>query len=201
MDELREQSPSVAEKVEKGLSEDAKKISPDQARALSIFAFEAGLSDLTFLNLFFTNSGKIAVIDTEPVKRNINKNFMSSLFNRLFLDKGIFKTNQSCLGVAKLRLSISDNEALNAIKATENYYLAICAVKTVAKAAFIIIAWRYSSTILNTFVFKVIKVGLSIKIGTLFIQSFNLLLISFLGRKENGSEMAKLLQVERLGGA
>src|SRR5690606_19022081 len=49
-------------RIRNGLTSSAKPITSSQARALTILAFEAGLTDLTLGNLFFTPEGKIAIV-------------------------------------------------------------------------------------------------------------------------------------------
>ncbi len=63
-------------------------LTPPQAKALAELSV-LGYTDLSYNNLYFTQDGKVAIIDTEPLKRSLKKMSKSSFFFFLFGDKDV----------------------------------------------------------------------------------------------------------------
>ncbi|MDN3507599.1 MAG: hypothetical protein P0S94_01615 [Simkaniaceae bacterium] len=199
VDQLRD-LPSFHGRVTRGLTEQGKSITPEQARALVIFAYEAGLTDLTNLNLYFTTEGKIGVIDTEPVKRYFVKLAAESWSGKLLNNKGIIKATQACVGLAKLRVNLHDQAAIEQINKTEHYYLTIVAIKVIAIAAICALAITFSPAIPLTFAVLSIKIAAYTKLSMLSLQVMNLAYVYFQAHNTKNCEgVGKLGMVEQQG--
>lgn len=81
-----------------------------QAKALAEISI-LGCTDLSYNNFYFTRCGQIAIIDTEPHKRVLKKQF-KNLFTKLLADKGMVTALQALSGIAKLKLVVTDPLAL-----------------------------------------------------------------------------------------
>lgn len=186
------------QRMRRGLTAEARAITSEQAKAITTIAFEAGLTDLTFENMYFSREGKIAIIDSEPIKRYFIKH-VSSGWLAIFSDKGLVKLTQGSLGLAKLRLSIDNQDVVNSINETENYYLTVSAVKSIAKIAFLVIASFYVTAIPIAFVAVVLKYSIYAKISFIALQYISLIYVTYLARKPNGEGTMTLLRQELNG--
>lgn len=175
-------------------------ISAAQARAAAILAFDALQTDLTSLNMFFSADGKLAILDTEPVKRYFCKLSKSSIFTRLFTDQYIFRATQAMLGTAKFKLQLSKPDARKAVEKVENYYLAISLIRAAGVITCSIIAFRWvGSKSWSRLITYPIKTALIIKIVMISLQSMSLLVVTGLGRTKDGTGVGRLAAMEQQG--
>lgn len=96
-----------------------RELTPDQAEALAQLSIQAGYTDLTYNNMFFTKDGKVAIIDTEPVKRGLKKMVANNKIAYLLADKRAWLAQQSIAGIAKLKSSCHDLIALRKVEKVE----------------------------------------------------------------------------------
>lgn len=119
--------------------ENVKTLSPDQARALSILIFKAGLGDLTN-NIGFTKKGEMALFDIEPTQRFVKKEAWKSWMN-IFPDaKATFKLTSYFEEAEKLRYLCSDPLAKQAVNRIQRKELFIHLTKLVISFALPILA-------------------------------------------------------------
>jgi hypothetical protein len=97
-------------------------ITPTQAKALAELCLQ-GYTDLSYNNIFFTQDGKIAIIDTEPVKRAVKKTFDESYFSMILGEKRITLCSQKILGFKKLKLACSDEAAIKEVEKVETNHV------------------------------------------------------------------------------
>lgn len=123
-------------------------LSPLQAKALAELA-TMGLTDLSYNNLFFDRQGRIAVIDTEPVKRALKKKlFAYPSFGFWMGDKAVNKAQQVLTGTAKLKLSCSDPLARREVEKVERRHTLWNLAKVVTKLALVCLAIYFLPTII-----------------------------------------------------
>jgi len=70
-----------------------------QANGLAKLSF-LGYTDQSYNNMFFLKDGRVAILDTEPVKRAYKKLNLKSRFFRLFGTISSILTQQSLIGTA-----------------------------------------------------------------------------------------------------
>lgn len=109
-------------------------LSPEQARGLSELSI-LGYTDLTYNNLFYNTDGKVAIIDTEPVKRGLKKELAKNKFAMWLGDKGALLAQQSISGMAKLKM-YCNSEALREVKKVEQKHVLWSIAKLIGKIAF-----------------------------------------------------------------
>ncbi|MBM3197847.1 MAG: hypothetical protein FJZ58_01150 [Chlamydiae bacterium] len=107
------------DKLAKGTQEQP--LTEVQAKALTELA-TIGLTDLTFNNFFFTPEGKVAILDTESVKRPIKKAYFDDWTTSWVWDKWACEAQQTMTGIAKLKL-FCDPKALQAVEAIETCHV------------------------------------------------------------------------------
>jgi len=151
-----------------------KAMTPGQVRALAIFAMEAAYTDTNLSNVNFTKNGKIAIIDTEPVKRPFFKLIKSNpLFKCGLFDFYPVKLQGLFLSTSMIRLSHMSPEAESALRNVENYYIAKCAVRKTVRIAALIFAWGYAKMIplmFAPFVAKVVVAMLLLQTAALILS-------------------------------
>ena len=162
----------------KALAENAPKrsLTPDQAKALAELSI-LGYTDLTYNNLYFTQDGKIAIIDTEPQKRALKKKKLSNFIDSFFMvDKGFLLSMQSIAGIAKLKLYIDDQTALSNVEKVEKNHVLWRIAILITKISIVALASRLVVSIIVArvpvpAVVRVLEVSLpiiaSIKVGRL----------------------------------
>ena len=132
------------------LGKPRREINPTQARALAELSI-LGYTDLTYNNLYFDKAGKVAIIDTEPVKRALKKEVFAGSLPRFFGDKGGFLSMQAVAGIAKLKMVCGNPEALKAVESVETRLVVWTIAKLVAKLALAIFVMWNASPILAVF--------------------------------------------------
>lgn len=104
-----------------------------QAKALAELSF-SGYNDLNYGNFFFTQTGQVAIIDTEPTYRFLKK-YRGYDF---FIGKEPLSTKLGIKGIAHLKLYTDDAKALTEINKVETTYVTWCIAKLVGKIAALI---------------------------------------------------------------
>lgn len=186
-------------------------LTPEQAEALAKLSFK-GYTDLTYNNMFFTTDGRVAILDTEPIKRTIKKMFSESYYlTFLFQDTASLITQQAIAGTAKLKLSCSDPLALRAVEKVEKEHFLWNLAQLVGKIAVCVLVISAAALLLPHLAIpalaitalKVCFISLaSIKLITL---TFNIMNASFLwyfshvGMDQNGQGMAGVTGMELAG--
>ncbi len=80
-----------------------KELSVIQARALAELS-TIGLTDLSYNNIYFTQDGKVAILDTEPLKRGLKKAYFANrILSALVMHKDSLLAHQALTGTAKLK--------------------------------------------------------------------------------------------------
>lgn len=121
-------------------------LTPIQAKTLAELSF-LGYTDLSYNNLYFTEDGKVALIDTEPRKRSLKKIFNSSFFARWLGDKGSLLTQQSIAGIAKLKLYTDDPTALKAVQRVEKNHVLWSIARLITKISAITLAIYFAPAV------------------------------------------------------
>ncbi len=114
-------------------------ITPEQAKALAELSF-LGLTDLSYNNMYFTNDGRIAIIDTEPLKRTIKK-AMSDSWIPWFTDRDTWVMAQAIAGTAKLKMACADPEAIKAVEKVEKDHFLWNMAKLIGKIALAVLVF------------------------------------------------------------
>lgn len=122
-------------------------LTPTQAKALAELSF-LGYTDLTYNNLHFTHDGKVAIIDTEPVKRSLKKMQKSNFFVFLFGDKGARLSQQSIAGIAKLKLYTDNPIALQAVQRVEKNLVLWSIAQLITKISAVTLAIYFAPAIM-----------------------------------------------------
>lgn len=134
-------------------------LTPTQAKALAELSI-LGYTDLTYNNLYFTKDGKVAVIDTEPVKRFVKK--LKSSCPSLE-DMGCLLTAQSIAGIAKLKLYTNDPVALRAVQKVEKNHVLWRIAVLITKISVVTLAIYFTPTI--TALIPIAAVALTLKVS------------------------------------
>ena len=110
-----------------------------QARTLAELSWNAGLTDLSYNNFFFTHDGRVALLDTEPLARSAKKSNASKVAHILLPgDKWLISAQQSLQGIMMLSTTIcaGSPQVRDAIQSVERKYFIQSLAAAVAKAAF-----------------------------------------------------------------
>ncbi len=121
-------------------------LTPTQAKALAELSI-LGYTDLTYNNIYFTRDGRVAIIDTEPVKRGLNKIVKASLFFFLFCDKGALLSQQSIAGIAKLKLCTDNPAALQAVQKVERNHALWNIAQLITKISLVTLAIYFAPAV------------------------------------------------------
>ena len=125
-----------------------------QAKSLAELSF-LGLTDLSYNNLLFTQEGKVAIIDTEPVKRAYKKRVRASWFYFFFEEMDYNLIRQSIAGIAKLKLAIDNPTALDAVRSIEREHALWAIATLITKISAFVLAFftvaPFVSTMPTTF--------------------------------------------------
>ena len=119
-------------------------LTPEQAEGLARCAFDAELTDLSLGNLHLTRDGKVAVLDTEPIKRGWKKKNLCSIFGKIFSNRNLLTAQQKIIGVGKLKHFCDDTKARKAIDKVENYAMLKVAAKLIASVALTVFVCSYA---------------------------------------------------------
>lgn len=179
-------------------SDQCQAITPGQARAKAILSFEARVTDWTLANIYFTEDGKSAVLDTEPVKRYLCKSSFS-VFGTLFRDRYLFNCTQGMLGTAKLKLQLSDRNARNAVIKVENYYLSMGLLRTAVVWTGSIVAFKWiGNRPWSRWIKYPLKSVIILKLAVMSNQAIGLSGTAALGRTESGQGLVPLVVAEAI---
>jgi len=137
-------------------------LTPTQAKALAELSI-LGYTDLTYNNLYFTLDGKVAILDTEPIKRPLKKMVKSSFFFFLFGDKGSMLSSQSLGGIAKLKSYIDTPEALQAVEKVERNHALWSIAQLITKIVVVTLAIYFVPTI--TALIPIPEVAMALKVS------------------------------------
>lgn len=113
-------------------------LTPEQAKGLAELSV-LGYTDLTYNNAYFTLDGKVAIIDTEPIKRSLKKIMFKNKFTWMG-DKGALLSQQTISGIAKLKLYCADEKALREVETVEKKHVVWSIAKLVGKIALVCLA-------------------------------------------------------------
>lgn len=161
----------IGGQIEVLASQNCKKrsLNPVQAKALAELSI-LGYTDLTYNNLYFTKDGKVAIIDTEPVKRLFKKAIKSSPIFYIFGNMSITKCQQALVGIAKLKVSINNPEALKAVEKVERNHALWNIALSITKIAFTSLCIYFAPTVTANIQIAAIEkiVRVSFKIFAIF---------------------------------
>lgn len=125
-------------------------LTPLQAKGLAELAV-LGYTDQSYNNVFFTRDGKVAIIDTEPVKRLAKKKVFQSKVWAWLWDKGFLKAQHTLTGLAKLKGDCSDPLALKEVEKVEKKHVLWSIAKLVAKIAIVALLFTAIVSAINIF--------------------------------------------------
>ncbi len=134
-----------------------------QAKTLAELSI-LGYTALSYNNLYFTQEGKVAIIDTEPKKRRLKKAFNSSYFWFLFGDKGALLSQQSIAGIAKLKLYTDNPFALKAIQKVERTHVLWRMATLIAKIFAVTLVIYFTPTIMALIPIATLAVTLKVSL-------------------------------------
>ena len=160
---FKEGGPSVGGQMQ-ALANNAPKrsLTPAQAKALAELSV-LGYTDLTYNNLYFTQDGKVAIIDTEPVKRSLKKMTKSSFLFFLLGDKRSLLSKQSIAGIAKLKLYIDNPTALQAVQRVEKNHALWSIAQLITKISIVTLVIYFTPTI--TTLIPIAAVAMTLKVS------------------------------------
>lgn len=182
---------SIISRANNGDDEKTVALTTRQCQILATLAFSnAEFHDISFANLFLTKTGKLALVDTEPVKRAWKKNNLGNRLAKLFFtSKTAIAVIQGLIATAKLKtFAATTEEAKKAITKIENKNIVIAIAKIVTKIAVVaFVAYACMAFIPAGFLFAAIKytvVAMSgVNILTTAINILAILNITRLNRK------------------
>ncbi len=156
--------PSLGGQVEALANDHPKRsLTTVQAKALAEMA-GLGYNDLTYNNLHFTNDGKVAIIDTEPLKRFVNKETKSSFNFFFFGDRRLMLTLQALSGIAKLKLYTDAPAALQAVEKVEKNHAIWGIVESIVKISLVTFGCYFFALPLAALI-PIAKVAVLLKVG------------------------------------
>ncbi len=176
-----------------------------QARDLAKLAILVGYTDLSYNNLYFTNEGKVAILDTEPQKRSLKKRERSSpLF--FFKDRGALLTQQSIAGIAKLKLYTDTQAALEAVQKVERNHVLWRIAQLITKIFLLMMGLCFFPTIAALIPIAELAITLCLSFAVLAtvknyfltLDLFNVCLL-WLWSCQGGEGVAKIVNMERNG--
>lgn len=160
-------------------------ITPEQAASLARMCLEVGYTDLSYNNLYFNQNGKIAIIDTEPVKRTLKKTTFGHWMFRCGLgDKTWFSAEQAFSGLSKLKFYCSNPLAMKAVERIEKNHGLWNVAKLTSKIAIVcLMIYVAPSVVGNAALLTVVKIGLYSKGALLAMNNLSLLLNVYWSRQ------------------
>lgn len=181
-------------------------LTPIQAKSLAELS-SLGYTDLTYNNLYFTQDGKVAIIDTEPQKRALKKIIGSSKWS-WFGDKGALLAKQAITGTAKLKAYCSDPAALKEVNRVERNHALWAIAKLIGKIAIACLAiyfipgaiallplWKAAAIALKV----ALIAPTALKAISLSLNVLDFTGIWFLSCRPNAAGMAQIGQLEVRG--
>jgi len=151
-----------------------RKITPLQARSLAQMSF-LGYSDLTYNNLFFDKEGKIAIIDSEPIKKQFYDNLNASWMKYVSERSGLV-AQHGLIGTAKLKTYCPTPELLKEVEQVEKSHVLWYAAETITKLVLVIIVWKVTTGVVIPFA-SVAVIALKVAAKTvLFLKGTSLLM-------------------------
>lgn len=149
-------------------------LTPAQAKGLAELAV-LGYTDQSYNNVFFTPDGKVAIIDTEPVKRFLNKKFSQSTVLSWLGDKGATKAQSILAGITKLKTYCTNPLALKEVEKVEKKHALWSIAKLVGKLAIVALIFAAIVSAINIFSIAGIALfGLSIPLAALTLKALML---------------------------
>ena len=147
-----------------------------QAKALAELSV-LGYTDLSYNNLYFTQDGKVAIIDTEPLKRSLKKMVKSGFIFFLFGDKGSLLSQQSIAGIAKLKLYIDNPTALQAVQRVEKNHALWRIAQLITKISVVTLAIYFTPTI--TALIPIAVVAMTLKVSFIAVAVLKNISLTF----------------------
>jgi len=177
-------------------------VTPEQAKALAELSV-LGYTDLTYKNMFFTTDGKIAIVDTEPVKRIIKKLFFLNPISVFLNDKDALLTAQSIAGIIKLKTVCSTLDAKQEVEKVEKNAAMWTLAKLVCKIAIACLALYFIPAAVipvSGLLATCIKVCLVLKTINLTVRLLDISFLCHLSYRSNFIERLRLLDtMEAMG--
>ena len=144
-----------------------------QARSLAQMSF-LGYSDLTYNNLFFDKEGKIAIIDSEPLKKQFYDNINASWMKYL-ADRSGLVAQHGLTGTAKLKTYCPTPDLLQEVEKVEKSHVLWYIAETITKLVLVVIAFKVTAGLAIPFA-SVAFVALKVAAKTVLIMTGTLLL-------------------------
>jgi hypothetical protein len=151
-------------------------LTPIQAKAMAELSF-LGYTDLTYNNQYFTLDGRVAIIDTEPHKRGLKKQFASSKIIFFLGDKSALLAQQSIAGIAKLKLYCSNPNALREVEKVEKKHVLWSIAKLIGKIAVGCLIMYFTPGVVALLPIGAVAIA-SLKITIMTILSIKMLFLS-----------------------
>ena len=168
---------------------------PEQARGLAELC-RLGYTDLAYDNIFFTADGKVAIIDTEPVKRYFKKLLKGSWFFRLTQTMSHNLAKHTILGTAKLKYIVSNPDIIRQIETIERKVVIIDVIKSLAQVIFtagLIYGRKFLPTV--PYLLTIFKYFLYVRLVCMLVQITLMLLIwKMSNRTGTGKGVLNLLE-------
>lgn len=161
-------------------------LSQGQARALTVLTYESGYIDFNFCNFCFTNKGKFALLDLEPLHRKYKKREQAKWKYLGLYDFSLCYLPRLVKSIARLRVATNEPQVVSAINQTENYYLLAHTVKAVARLAITVLAWKSLDLLGMASIRLSLKIAMAIKTLAYFHQNLELLVTVYLTRIKDG---------------
>lgn len=111
-----------------------------QARALAELA-TIGYRGITFNNLLYTRQGQVAILDTEPLNREVRK-AQCTWENFLFCDKEALRAKQAIVDIAQLKSLCVHVKALDAVDRVEKWHVIWSIYTVVVKMVLLVLFWQ-----------------------------------------------------------
>jgi len=177
-----------------------------QARSLAQMSF-LGYSDLTYNNLFFDKEGKIAIIDSEPLKKIFYNNLNASWL-KYVADRSGLVAQHGLIGTAKLKTYCPTPELLQEVEKVEKSHVLWYTAETITKLVLVVIVFKVTAGVAIPFG-SVAFVAIKVAAKTVLILKGTLLLTNgasvhyfwHLSHKShpNFAGLNKLSQIESTG--
>lgn len=158
-----------------------KPLTPKQAYETAVICFEANTSDIQIVNLNYTQAGKVAILDTEPMDRESKKGKWARRFFILPGIKSTLKFIQNDTNAVRLAHCCTDPKAAHEVEKVRRVQLLKEVAKKVTEAALPILAswglFLLGTTTLNPLLTSFAVAGIVVSAANALLQGINIIAI------------------------
>ncbi|MFY7842955.1 MAG: hypothetical protein ACOVOR_02960 [Rhabdochlamydiaceae bacterium] len=211
--EQKEQFYIIAEKI--NLSESnygvdtlRQQLTPIQAKTLTQLSAN-GYIDLSYNKFKLTQDGKVALINTQPLKRFAEKAETSRSLSFLlsFIDRTALLTRLSIAGIAKLKTGIVNPNVLKEVKNVERNHVLCTLIQLIGNLFLASMVFYFTNMIKThipiTALRRIVEIGIKVpailKITFLVIDIFSVCGLWHLSCKKDGEGIGAIFEIERTG--